>query len=268
MLNLPALPQVEIAFQEVNADVTRYWIDLQNKPEWYTSRINPASKVRSPHTSCPLLWLLTLNAGPSGGIRKPNVGPRAPAVRIRQARRVARPARVRRRPLSGLGPAPKRPSRARARASSSTRYRPKSCPPMIALVYRGEVPGPFVAAVAELQDLLPPPAQFAVGDHFTIADAALAPFLARWELHLRNDVGKFAEGTGPRDYQELFQSERFARLQKYFANISSLMNSFDAVRVQFCPPVSADLADCSRAFARSTCWRGQRYGSPTAKASH
>jgi hypothetical protein len=37
--------QVELAFQEAGADVTRYQIDLQNKPEWYASRVNPASKV-------------------------------------------------------------------------------------------------------------------------------------------------------------------------------------------------------------------------------
>jgi glutathione S-transferase len=36
---------VELAFQEAGADVTRYIIDLQNKPERYASRINPAGKV-------------------------------------------------------------------------------------------------------------------------------------------------------------------------------------------------------------------------------
>jgi glutathione S-transferase len=38
--------QVELAFQEAKADVTRYWIDLKNKPEWFAMRVNPASKVR------------------------------------------------------------------------------------------------------------------------------------------------------------------------------------------------------------------------------
>ena len=110
----------------------------------------------------------------------------------------------------------------------------KLFPHYAALFYHGEASGPFVAAVAEIQELLPPSAQFAVGGHFTIADAALAPFLGRWELHLRNDLGKFPEGTGPRLYQELFRSERFARLQKYYANVSSresFNNSFDSVRL-------------------------------------
>jgi glutathione S-transferase len=39
--------QVELALQEAKADMTRYEIDLQNKPDWYASRVNPASKVRA-----------------------------------------------------------------------------------------------------------------------------------------------------------------------------------------------------------------------------
>ena len=94
------------------------------------------------------------------------------------------------------------------------------------------LPDKFIEALAEVQDLLSP-SGFAVGDHFTIADAAIAPFLGRWELLFRNDVGKFAEGAGKRVHEVLFQSERFARLQKYFADISSrqsFKNSFDSVR--------------------------------------
>lgn len=109
----------------------------------------------------------------------------------------------------------------------------KVLPPYIAFFLRGEAPDSFIAAAAEIQELLSP-SGFAVGDHFTIADAALAPFLGRWELNFRNDVGKYPEGAGSRVHEVLFQSERFARLQKYFTNISSrqsFKNSFDSVRV-------------------------------------
>lgn len=105
--------------------------------------------------------------------------------------------------------------------------------PYAAFFFRGEAPDNFIATLAEIQELLQP-SGFAVGDHFTIADAALAPFLGRWELELRNDVGKYAEGTGPRVHEVLFQSERFSRLQAYFANIASrqsFKNSFDPVRL-------------------------------------
>ena len=106
-------------------------------------------------------------------------------------------------------------------------------------------------AATEIQELLPSTAQFAVGDHFTIADATLASFLGCWELSLRNDVGKFAEGTGPRLHQELFRSEHFARLQKYYENISSresFKNSFDSVRLHACWPRAQGL--------RLTIWPG------------
>ena len=87
--------------------------------------------------------------------------------------------------------------------------------------------------MTEVQEMLSP-GGFAVGDRFTIADAAIAPFLGRWELLFRNDVGRFAKGTGTRVYEVLFQSERFGRLQKYFGKISSrqsFKSSFDSVRV-------------------------------------
>jgi glutathione S-transferase len=113
----------------------------------------------------------------------------------------------------------------------------------------------FVAAAAEFQELLPHNAQFAVGDHFTIADAALAPFIGFWELFSRHDIGKFAEGTGPRVHQELFESERFARLQKYYANISSresFKNCFDVV----CPTChAAGWQAASDWLARKPCWQ-------------
>ena len=38
--------QVDLAFQEAKADVTRYFIDIKNKPEWFVSRVNPVGKVR------------------------------------------------------------------------------------------------------------------------------------------------------------------------------------------------------------------------------
>lgn len=109
----------------------------------------------------------------------------------------------------------------------------KFFPPYVAFFYRGGSPDNFIAGVAEVQELLPP-SGFAVGDGFTIADAALAPFLSRADLFLRNDIGKYVEGTGPCVHETLFRSERFGRLQKHFRNISSrqsFKNSFDSVSV-------------------------------------
>ena len=137
-----------------------------------------------------------------------------------------------------LGLLPKNPvERARVRFFIDA-FSTKVFKPSANLFYYGgddeEAPHAFIAAVAELQELLPHNVQFAVGDHFTIADATFAPFLGFWELFLKNDISRYVAGTGPPVYRELFESERFARLQKYYANISSresFKNSFDVVRL-------------------------------------
>lgn len=212
----PYAQRVELAFQEAKADLTRYEINLQNKPDWYATRVNPASKV------------------PAVVYGSPKSNPESPTP---ESAKIAESLVLLEfiadlYPDSGL--LPKDPvERARVRFFIDA-FSTKVFPHYSAFFFRGEAPDAFLKAVAEIQDLLPPngDAQFAVGDHFTIADAAIVPFLARWELHLQNDLGKFAEGTGPRVYEELFRSERFARLQKYYANVSgreSFKNSFDSV---------------------------------------
>ena len=87
----------------------------------------------------------------------------------------------------------------------------KFFPPYVAFFYRGELPNNFIAGVAEVQELLPP-GGFAVSDGFTLADAALAPFLSRADMFIRNNIGKNAEGIDPRVHKTIFRSERFARL--------------------------------------------------------
>jgi glutathione S-transferase len=116
----------------------------------------------------------------------------------------------------------------------------------------------FIAAIADFQELLSHHAQFAVGDHFTIADAAFAPFIGFWELCFRLDIGRFAVGTGPRVHQELFESERFARLQKYWANISSresFKNTFDAVRLAYMLVITGFAADRQVFLLRKLYWK-------------
>ncbi|KAH8978323.1 glutathione S-transferase [Lactarius hatsudake] len=231
------LPQVEMAFQEAKADVTRYPIDLANKPEWYAPRVNPASKV------------------PALVYGSPKSDPENPSP---ESAKIAESLVILEfiadlYPDSGL--LPNDPvERARVRFFIDA-VSTKVSPLFFAFLVRSKSPDAFIAAVAEIQELLPPAAQFAVGDHFTIADAAIAPFLGRWDVLFRNDIGRFAEGTGLRVYKELFQTERFARLQKYYANISnrdSFKNSFDSVRLQFSPEVGLRLTGTH--LARSTWW--------------
>jgi len=210
----PFAQRVELSFQEAKADVTRYQIDLFNKPEWYASKVNPASKVPA------VVYDKSGKSDPEN--------PSAESATITESL-VLLEFVADLYPDSGL--LPKDPvSRARVRSFVDV-FSTKVFPITLALFSRGEEADKFIPAAAEIQELLPATGEFIVGDHFTIADAVIAPTLGRWSLYLQNDLGKFTEGTGPRLYQELFQSERFARLQKYFANISSresFKNSFDA----------------------------------------
>lgn len=72
----------------------------------------------------------------------------------------------------------------------------------------------LVKAYEHVQSLLPPQG-FAVGD-FSIADIAIAPFLARLELLLTNDFGAWPAGSGegPR-ILSLLQQPKLARLWEY-----------------------------------------------------
>ncbi|KAH9974627.1 glutathione S-transferase [Lactifluus volemus] len=204
----PFAQRVELSFQEAGADVTRYQIDLQNKPEWYASRVNPASKVPA-----------VVYGSPCSEPENPPAESAKLAESLVLLEFVADL-------YPGSGLLPHDPvQRARVRLFIDT-VSNKLFASNVAFFYRGEAPDNFVEALAEVQELLSP-SGFAIGDHFTIADAALAPFLGRWELLLRNDVGKYAEGTGPQ--------RALLRLQNYFANITSrqsFKNSFDSTLLE------------------------------------
>ena len=135
---------------------------------------------------------------PSCGVWEPQVGPRAPVSRISQDHRVARPARVRRRPIPGLRATPERPpSSAHACASSSTQSPPRSSRPMMRSSSAAKHRTRSLRRSQRSRSCSRPQPSLPSGDHFTIADAALAPFLGRWELSLRNDLGKFCGGHRP-----------------------------------------------------------------------
>ena len=82
-----------------------------------------------------------------------------------------------------------------------------------------------------MQALLPPQG-FVLGE-FSIADIAIAPFLARNELNLANDQGGFPEGKGigPKILERL-QAPKFARIQEYSKAVQShpsFVATFDKV---------------------------------------
>jgi len=86
-------------------------------------------------------------------------------------------------------------------------------------LYRGEAPVAILEAVELLQKLLPAEG-YAVGE-WSIADAAITPFLARADVALKNDIGKYEAGKGKAAWEILTQDAKYERFRKYFAEVTS-----------------------------------------------
>lgn len=104
-------------------------------------------------------------------------------------------------------------------------------PTYISVLMAREPVEKLLASLKPVQALLPAEG-FAVGPEFTIADASIAPFLARMEVSLKNDLGAFEEGAGLNAWKILQNDENYARLRKYFDDLKareSFKQTFDEV---------------------------------------
>jgi glutathione S-transferase len=111
----------------------------------------------------------------------------------------------------------------------------KVIPAILDLNYRGNNSSDaLLAAFEEFQALLP--AEGFVAGKWSIADASLAPFVGRLDAITRHGLGKFAPEEGQKVQAELFQSPKFARVQKYWKDVSSRESwkkTWDEVRCCF-----------------------------------
>ena len=107
----------------------------------------------------------------------------------------------------------------------------KIAPAQAAVIINGGDPEQLVQAYEHLQALLPPQG-FAIGE-FSLADIAVAPFLARILLNLENDLGGFPEGKGEGEkILNLIRSPKLARFQEYTNAVlarPSVASTFDKV---------------------------------------
>jgi glutathione S-transferase len=90
----------------------------------------------------------------------------------------------------------------------------------------------LLASLESLQALLPSEGFAVGGPEFTIADASVAPFLARMEVLLKNDVGAYDEGAGHAAWGTFQTDDKYARIRKYFDDIKgrkSFKTTFDEV---------------------------------------
>jgi glutathione S-transferase len=82
-----------------------------------------------------------------------------------------------------------------------------------------------------LQNLLPAEG-YAVGE-WSIADAAVTPFLARASVALKNDLGAYDQGKGIKLWETLQDDAKYARFRKYFDDVTkrdSFKETFFEVR--------------------------------------
>ncbi|KAI0360305.1 glutathione S-transferase C-terminal-like protein [Trametes cingulata] len=196
----PYAQRVEIALHEANAPHIQYQIDLQNKPEWYAPKVNPASKVP---------------AIAYGGPDVPPDQPSPDSVKLAESLILVEFV-ADLFPQSGLLPTDP-VQRAKARFfidGVSTKL-----VPAWHAYSQGKSPAEdLYKAVEHLQALLPEQG-YAIGQ-YSIADVAITPFLARARITLLNDLGGYPEGEGPQVLEALTSgSGRFARFGKYFTDL-------------------------------------------------
>ncbi|KAF7300217.1 Serine carboxypeptidase [Mycena kentingensis (nom. inval.)] len=209
----PFAQRVELALNEAKAGFNRYEIDLSNKPAWYAPQVNPASKVPA-----------IAYGGPQVSPDQPSPDSAKLAESLILVEFVADLY-----PDTNILPADP-VQRAKARFfidAVSTKFLPEYMGP----VARGTSFDPFFDALAAIQNLLPKDKTFAIGDEFTAADIAIAPFLARMEIWMKNDIGAYKEGEGKKAAEYFFEGDRFKRLVEYFEAIKareSFKMTFDA----------------------------------------
>ncbi|KAF9448150.1 hypothetical protein P691DRAFT_730207 [Macrolepiota fuliginosa MF-IS2] len=204
--------QVDITLKESGLSYERFEVDLLNKPEWYAPKVNPVSKV------------------PALAYGGPKVSPDQPSP---ESQKLAE-SLVLIEFIADLVESlrPKDPViKAKARFFVET-VTAKLPPAWYGAATRGESLDNVLAAIDVLQSLLPAEG-YAVGE-WSIADAAVTPFLARIDLALKNDLGAYDEGLGRKAWNTLHTDPKFERFRKYFADVrarKSFQETFDTEHI-------------------------------------
>ncbi|EIW74797.1 thioredoxin-like protein [Coniophora puteana RWD-64-598 SS2] len=88
----------------------------------------------------------------------------------------------------------------------------------VGFIVKGDSYQTVIDGARAVQKLLPDHGKWAIGNQFTIADIALAPFISRIELASKRGVGKYAAGENKLVLDAL-NSPEFAKLKAYSANL-------------------------------------------------
>ncbi|GBE89239.1 Pyrimidodiazepine synthase [Sparassis crispa] len=209
----PFAHRVELALEEAQAPYTKFYIDLQNKPEWYAELVNPAAKV-------PALAY--------GGPAVPPDLPSSESFKLTESL-VLIEFVADLFPDAHLLPAdPVLRAKTRFFIDTVSTKLVSAWFPFVNGVASAE---PFLNGVEQVVALLPETG-FAVGV-YSLADIAVTPFLARMFTALKNDLGLYPVGEGKKVY-DILCGPRFARLQKYWQDVNSRSNfeaTFDEAHI-------------------------------------
>ncbi|KAG2065439.1 thioredoxin-like protein [Suillus decipiens] len=213
--------KIELALIEANAPYRGYQVDLLNKPEWFTSKVNPAGKV------------------PAVTYGGPNVEPDDPSslsAKIAESNVILEfLADIY--PDSGL--LPKDPI-LRAKVRFFIDATTKHIEGAWYAFFRGnEQYDNVLKGIEFVQELLEEGRNFAVGDHYTIADACISSQLKALKIITENDIGQFPVGMGYKLGEEL-KGPKFAKFMEYAQRMlgrPSLKHTYDE---EFCNHIFQD----------------------------
>jgi len=202
-----------LALEEVGAKYEICGIDLRNKPSWFSEKVNPIGKVPAIAYGGPLV---------------PGDQPSPESAKLAESMVIVEF-------LANVFPEseilPKDPLLC-AKARFFAEVSRGAVPPLFAFARKGESLETLEQELEKLQNLLPDNTKFAVSDDFTIADIAVAPFIARLEVWIDNEIGVFNTTKGKEFAATL--DEKFAKFMKYYNNIKareSMKKTFSAETV-------------------------------------
>ncbi|KAG0699205.1 hypothetical protein DFH29DRAFT_1081382 [Suillus ampliporus] len=197
----PYSKKIELALVEANAPYKAYEVDLLNKPEWFAKKVHPVGKV-------PVVTY--------GG---PDVDPEDPsplAARIAESN-VILEFIADLYPDSGLMPKD-HVLRAYVRVFIDATIKHVEEP--LYAFFVGTEPSyeNVLKGIEFVQGLLEEGREFAVGGHFTIADACITSPLTILKIITESDIGGFSVGMGYKLGEEL-KGPKFVKFMKYVKRV-------------------------------------------------